>query len=95
MNTTWHHTLGLVTLAATLTACFSDADSSSAGPQDAPTPASASPADAESDGASDPITLRLGTGDARTAPAAAQIRWYARALRQIEKAPVEAWILSI
>lgn len=79
MNTTWQYTLGLATIAATMTACSSAPGSPSAEPSRTPsTTVDASPAEAGIDRPESPITLRLGTGDSRTAPAADQIRWYAR-----------------
>ena len=77
MNATWQRNLGILALmAATLTACSADPDRSSADPQSTPTSTgTASPA---ADAPIDPIVLRLGTGDAKDAPAADQIRYFAK-----------------
>jgi TRAP-type C4-dicarboxylate transport system substrate-binding protein len=86
MNETWQRNLGLLTLlAAILTACSSDPDRSSADPQSTPTSSgTASPAvDPQTDQTVDPILLRLGTGEAKTAPAADQIRWFAKRVGEL------------
>jgi TRAP-type C4-dicarboxylate transport system substrate-binding protein len=83
MNATWQRNLGLLALmAASVTACSADPDSSSADrgstpPSTGQSTGTATPA-VDSDPAVDPIVLRLGTGDAKTAPAADQIRWFVK-----------------
>ena len=86
MNASWNHRLGLLALlAATVTACSADPDSSSADPQGTPTSTgTATPAvDSENNEAVDPIELRLGTGDAKDAPSAGQIRWFAKRVAEL------------
>ena len=76
MNATWQRNLGLLALmAATLTACSADPDRSSADPRRPTSTGTASPA---ADAPIEPIVLRLGTGDAKDAPAADQIRYFAK-----------------
>jgi TRAP-type C4-dicarboxylate transport system substrate-binding protein len=84
MNTFWQHSLGLLTIAATLTACSSGPAGSSAEAEDTASPVVATrSASARPVGPVDPITLRLGTGDPETAPAADQIRWFTKRLDKL------------
>ena len=71
MDMTLQRTIGLLAvLGATLTACSPD-------PQSTPTSTRAETPALDSE-ASRPTVLRLGTGDAKTAPAADHIRWFAK-----------------
>ena len=77
MNATWHRSAALLAvLAAITTACSANAGTSAEKRDSAPSPSTASTAaDPETSG---PLVLRLGTGDAKTAPAADQIRSFAK-----------------
>jgi TRAP-type C4-dicarboxylate transport system substrate-binding protein len=84
MNPTWQRNLGLLALvAATLTACSADPDSSSADQQGTPSSSSAASPAADAGPAVDPVQLTLGTGDAKDAPSAGQIRWFAHRVTQL------------
>jgi TRAP-type C4-dicarboxylate transport system substrate-binding protein len=86
MNPIHQHAAGLAAvLALTLTACSADPDDAGT---TSPTPGSATtqpePAgDASTSSTVDPVTLRIGTGDAEDAPSARQIRWFAHRLEEL------------